>query len=87
LKVYDRSVAVQVVAEDGGGKLRDVVAGIALAGDVEGARLVLGEPLKPVDEERCRRRRRSSSPRSPRSRMTCWSKKTRRRRATPGRSR
>lgn len=51
MKVYDRSVAVQVVAEDCGGKLRDVVAGIALAGDVEGARLVLGEPLKPVDEE------------------------------------
>ena len=33
---------------DDGGQLRDVVPGVALAGDVEVAALVLGEPLEPV---------------------------------------
>ena len=38
-------------SDDDGGQLRDVMAGVALAGDVEVAALVLGEPLEPVEQE------------------------------------
>jgi len=46
-------------SDDDGGQLRDVMAGVALAGDVEVAAPVLGEPLEPVEQEdvrvHCRR--------------------------------
>jgi hypothetical protein len=37
--------------EDGGGELRDVVAGVALAGDEEVAALVLREAVQPLEQE------------------------------------
>lgn len=51
-KIDGACVVDFVVVEDGGSELRNVVAAVALAGDVEVAVLVLREPLKPVDEER-----------------------------------
>lgn len=39
------------MAEDGVGELRDVVAGVALPGEVEVSALVLGELVHPVEQE------------------------------------
>jgi hypothetical protein len=47
----DRRRGLGGVAEDGVGELGDVVAGVALAGEVEVAALVLGELLHPVEQE------------------------------------
>jgi hypothetical protein len=48
-----RGVLTGMLADshDDGGQLRDVVPGVALAGDVEVAALVLGKPLEPMEQE------------------------------------
>lgn len=54
LEVYVRATKKFAEGFDNGRELGDVVPAVALAGDVEVAPLVLGEPLEPVEQENVR---------------------------------